>query len=85
MSCFAWNCRGLGNPETVRELHNLVRLEAPALVFVSETKIDGRRVADIASRLGFAGCMPVSSNGLSGGLALFWSKEVDVEVNNVSD
>ena len=85
MSCFAWNCRGLGNPETVLELHNLVRLEAPALVFVCETKIDGKRVGELTTRLGFAGCVPVSSVGLSGGLALFWSKEVDVGVNNVSD
>ena len=76
MNCISWNCRGLGNPETVRELHDLVKREVPTLVFVSETKIEGRRVSDLTTRLGFEGCYPVSSDGLSSGLALFWSREV---------
>lgn len=62
MSCFIWNCRGLGNPETVREFHNIVRLDAPTLVFLSETKIDGKRIVDLTSWLGFGGCVPVSSD-----------------------
>ncbi|XP_037480464.1 pentatricopeptide repeat-containing protein At4g20740-like [Triticum dicoccoides] len=37
------------------------------------------------ARLGFEGCITVSSNGLSGGLALFWSREVDVKLNNLSN
>ena len=65
MNCISWNCRGLGNPETVRELHHLVRVEAPTLVFLSKTKIEGNKVADMRARLGFEGCIPVSSNGLS--------------------
>ena len=85
MNFFVWNCRGLGNPETVRELHHLVRVQVPALVFISETKIEGSRVTDLTNRLGFAGCVPVSSSGLSGGLALFWSHELDVTLNNYSD
>ncbi|KAM0826239.1 hypothetical protein ACQ4PT_069012 [Festuca glaucescens] len=43
MTCISWNCRGLGNPETVHELHDLVRLEGPAVVFLIETKITGQR------------------------------------------
>lgn len=85
MSCLSWNCRGLENPETVPEFHNLVRLEGPALVFLTETKIGDRRVADLTSRLGFAGCRVVSSVGLSGGLVLFWSTEVEVTIVNASD
>ena len=85
MNFFVWNCRGLGNPETVRELHDIVKREVPALVFVAETKIEGRRVSDLTGRLGFEGCYPVNSDGLSGGLALFWSNKVDVTLNNFSD
>src|SRR5438132_12774544 len=85
MSCLIWNGRGLGNPKTIRELHDLSRLEVPALVFVSETKIDADRVRSLTSRLGFAGCVPVASDGLSGGLVLFWSREVGVTVQTVSD
>src|SRR5437868_4054988 len=85
MSCLLWNGHGLGNQETVLELHNVVRLKGPALVFVSETKVDAERVRGLTSRLGFAGCMPVASNGFSGGLVLFWSREIEVEVQSVSN
>ena len=85
MNFFVWNCRGLGNPETVRELHDLVKMEGPALVFLCETKIEGRRVSELTNRLGFEGCYLVNSADLSGGLALFWSKVVDVTLNNFSD
>lgn len=51
---------------------------------MSETKIVGKRVADLAARLAFVGCVPISSDGLSGSLALFWSYDVEVTLNNVS-
>jgi hypothetical protein len=34
--------------------------------------------------LGFAGCYDVDSDGLSGGIGLFWSNEVVVEIKNHS-
>ena len=71
MNCITWNCRGLGNPETVRELQDLVKMEGPTLVFLCETKIEGRRVSELTNRFGFEGCYPVNSASLSGGLALF--------------
>lgn len=85
MNDISWNFHGLGNPETVRELHNLVSLEAPTLVFLCETKIEGKRVSDLMTRLGFERCRAVNSAGLSGGLALFWSREVEVKVESISD
>lgn len=57
----------------------------PTLVFLCEMKIEGKRVAHLRAQLGFAGCMPAISDVLSGGLALFWSHEMDVTVHNVSD
>ena len=85
MSCLIWNSRGLGNLGTVLELHNVVRLESPVLVFVSETKVDSERVRNLTSRLDFARCVPVASNGLSGGMVLYWSREVVVELQTFSD
>ena len=84
MSCAGWNCRGLGNPEAVRELGNFAKREAPALLFVMETKIRAKRVEDLRARLGFAGCFAIDSEGLSGGLGLFWSSDVIVDVKNKS-
>jgi hypothetical protein len=60
-------------------------LEAPTLVFISETKIEATRAQNPTSRFGFAGCVHVASDGLSGGLVLYWSKEVEVELQKNSD
>ena len=84
MSCLSWNCRGLGNPEAVRELRNIVKQEVPALLFVMKTKIRAKRVEDLCYQLGVAGCFAVDSEGLSGGIGLFWSKEYDVQLKNYS-
>ena len=37
MTSLAWNCRGLGNRRTVRELVDIVQAEGPKIVFLSET------------------------------------------------
>src|SRR4051812_30999667 len=84
MNLLVWNCRGLGNPETVRELRSIVRQEGPSLLFVTETKIRGKSVEDLKYSLGFAGCFGVASVGLSGNIGLFWSKDVTVELKNFS-
>ena len=84
MSTISWNCRGLGNPQTVRELRKIVKQEGPALLCVMETKIKGKRVEDLKFSLGFLGCFAIDSDGLSGGIGLFWSKDVDVKLENFS-
>ena len=84
MNAMSWNCRGLGNPATVRELRKLVKQEGPTLLFVMETKIRGKRVEDLKFTLGFSGCFAVDSDGLSGGIGLFWSKDVEVTLENFS-
>ena len=38
MNAFAWNCRGVGNPQTVRDLAAFVQSYDPKLVFLSETR-----------------------------------------------
>ncbi|KAE8808833.1 hypothetical protein D1007_14579 [Hordeum vulgare] len=84
MSTLSWNYRGLGNLEIVRELHKVVKQEGSALLFVMETKIRGRKVEELKTTLGFSGCFAVNSDGLSGGLGPFWSKEVNVTLQNYS-
>ena len=37
MSLLCWNCRGLGNPQTVQELDDLIRAQDLAIVFIAET------------------------------------------------
>jgi hypothetical protein len=54
------------------------------LLFVMETKISKNRLENLRGILGFAGCSAIGSVGLSGGIGLFWSAEVDVDVKNFS-
>lgn len=49
-----------------------------------ETKIRGKRVEDLKTTLGFSGCFAVDNDGLSGGIGLFWSRDVNVTLENYS-
>jgi hypothetical protein len=82
MSCLSVNYRWIGNDPTVRELRGFVKQMDPALLFVMETKIEGKRVENLKSTLGFAGGFAVDSVGLSGGIGIFWSSAVTVEVKS---
>ncbi|XP_074274052.1 uncharacterized protein LOC141597484 [Silene latifolia] len=77
MNILSINCRGLGNPDTVSALRALVRREAPAIVFLCETKLCGREMRRARERLeGYFG-MEVDSMGRSGGLAMLWKRDID--------
>ena len=80
MSLLCWNCRGLGSDSTVGELRWLVKLYRPSLLFLSEMKMRDSRVRNFMWSLGFTGCFAVGSEGLSGGLMLFWSSTTTVDV-----
>ena len=70
MSILSWNCRGLGNPHTVRDLCRLVKVKKPSLVFLMETKLRSVRMESIKAILGFDCVFTVDCVGRSGGLAL---------------
>ena len=44
MNLLSWNCRGLGNPRIVRDLHHMVKEKKPTLVFLMETKVHDKNV-----------------------------------------
>lgn len=45
MSLIAWNTRGLRDPPAFDKLWMIVRSFSPGLVFISETKLNGRRAS----------------------------------------
>ena len=53
MSCLAWNCRGLGNLCTRRELVEIIRAKDPTVVFLAETLTDDARLEFVQSSIGF--------------------------------
>ena len=79
MNPISWNCRGLGNPWSVKAPHDLVRRWNPKIVFLMETKSRKNRVERIKNRIGFANGLIVPSVGRSGGILfsgqgkLIWS------------
>jgi fructose 1,6-bisphosphatase len=52
MKTFSLNCRGLGNPETVSELHTVVRKEDPSIVFLMETRLKLQNLEFLCVHLG---------------------------------
>jgi exonuclease III len=74
MSCLSWNCRGLGNATTIKELRELARRVASSVLCVQETQVPKARVKQLKTTLGFDFAFAVSSCGRSGGLGIFWKK-----------
>jgi hypothetical protein len=72
--------RGLGNQLTVYGLLELQRTEDPDILFLSETKLVGREMEFLRWKLNMPNMVVVDSVGRSGGLALFWKREVDVSL-----
>jgi hypothetical protein len=84
MNLLSWNCRGLGNPRTVRDLHQMVKERRPNFVFLMETMCSKQYMDRIKLRLGFDNLFVVDPVGRSGGLALLWYKEDNLEIFNYS-
>lgn len=84
MSCRSWNCRGLGNPRTVRALKNLVRDRNPDVLFLSETISVGSRIEMLRVKLRFDNRFSVDRNGKSSGLVVFWRNLVDCSISGYS-
>ena len=80
MNLLCWNCRGGGNPWTVRDLATLVASHSPKLVFLCETRQKATKMKRLRNWLGLRGFLDVDSNGMSGGLALYWHENCVVEV-----
>ncbi|XP_074293349.1 uncharacterized protein LOC141620351 [Silene latifolia] len=76
MKILSLNCRGLGNPDALGGLRNLLWREAPDLVFLCETKLSGSELRRMRLCLTEYEGMEVDSVGRAGGLAFLWRKEV---------
>ncbi|XP_074295385.1 uncharacterized protein LOC141623208 [Silene latifolia] len=84
MNLLSLNCRGLGNPDAVGGLRNLIRREAPIVLFLCETKLSGSEWCNISRSLDGYDGLSVDSVGRSGGLALLWQKGVRCRLRSMS-
>jgi hypothetical protein len=84
MSILAWNCRGLGNLRTVRDLRLMVKEKSPNFLFLMETKARNSVLQKVRTSIGFEGLFTVEPVGRSGGLALLWKDAREVMIKNYS-
>jgi exonuclease III len=84
MNCLGWNCRGGGNAATIRELGVLIQTHVPKMVFLCETRQKSNRMERLKRRFGLGGYVGCDSDGLSGGLALYWHESMQVDVKEVT-
>ena len=84
MSALSWNCRGLGNPLTVKALYKVVKEEDPTLVFLMETKYDVTEMKWVQRKLDRKQELVVPCIRQGGGLALLWRCSTTVEVQTYS-
>ena len=84
MNLLSWNCRGLGNPQTVNALKKVVKNEEPKIVFLMETKSNKDWMIMVCDKCEFKHGVFVDSNGMSGGLVLMWKEDIKVEIQTFS-
>ena len=84
MRLLCWNCQGLGNLWTGRNLRKLVREQAPNVCFLMETRLDKEGFDNFYGDLLFQNKIIVKQPNAGGGLALLWKKEVVMDLINYS-
>ena len=84
MSILSLNCRGLGEKSVVGELSRLIKVQRPRIVFLMETKLKEKGIEEVKNELKIDNVVCVDRIGMSGGLALFWDSEWDVNLRTLS-
>jgi hypothetical protein len=84
MTTLGWNSRGVGPPATVQELACLVQTYKPCLVFICETRQSKERVENLCFRIGMKECFQIKGEGKGGGLALYWTEDITVDLLSFS-
>lgn len=85
MNVIGWNCRVLGRPQAVRALRDLISSHSPSIVGLSETKSTSKQWDTLRVKMGFQNCFSVNCTCTrSGGLALLWKSDIDIEICSYS-
>ncbi|CAN6305188.1 unnamed protein product [Urochloa humidicola] len=84
MRCITWNCRGLGNAATVKEIREIAKKFVPIVLCIVETQVNKACVEGLKGTLGYDNAFAVSSSGRSGGIGLFWNNDTKVEILSFS-
>ncbi|XP_026410845.1 uncharacterized protein LOC113306072 [Papaver somniferum] len=80
MLIFSWNCRGLSNISTVRNLKAFLRSCNPQLAFLTETLIGELNSHNFYNSFGFDNFKCIPAIGRSGGSVILWNNDISLEV-----
>jgi hypothetical protein len=69
----------------VRELATISQVWSPKLLFLCETRQEKNKMRRLHHRIGLKCFVGVSSDGLSGGHALFWHEQFSIEVKDINE
>ncbi|GMI96535.1 hypothetical protein HRI_003322800 [Hibiscus trionum] len=80
MKTLIWNCQGLGNPETVQFLGQLVASKGPSLIFLCDTRLNKAKAENVKRRIDMVGNLVVERSNDCLGLMLLWSEEIQIDL-----
>ncbi|KAF8085396.1 hypothetical protein N665_0668s0027, partial [Sinapis alba] len=83
LKILSWNCRGLGNSQTVQRLGEIHKLFSQDITFLTETKNSNDFVLCKCTSLDYPNSylVPPTGHG-AGGLALFWKQGLQIFYEN---
>ena len=67
MKIICWNCRGLGNPQTIRVPKDLIKSICLDVVILLETRLHNGDFEWVRRKTSFDNGLGIDSNGRSGG------------------
>eukprot|EP00253_Pinus_taeda_P021309 PITA_21309 len=74
MKIISWNCRGMGSKIKEEAIRNLIRLEAPDILLLQETKMEEPEFLQVSKKLWKnSDASAVAARGASGGLGALWN------------
>ena len=82
LNVLTWNCRGVLNPCFRRALHDLLQINNPGILILTETRLSGPRAVDLAKSFPFDGFLCSQTIGFSGGIWILWKTDV-VEITHL--
>ncbi|XP_050217883.1 uncharacterized protein LOC130015136 [Mercurialis annua] len=82
MKLIFWNCQGLGNPLTIQQLKTMCKTANPDMVILVETKNKLDKTLTLTKPLKFQKHFVIEPQGNSGGMALFWNLDIQVQIHH---
>ncbi|KAF9589479.1 hypothetical protein IFM89_024750 [Coptis chinensis] len=80
MKTLSWNCKGCGNASTMRHLHDLISVNNPDIVFLSETKASITTINSLIHQFNYPYHFIIPPVHLAGGMCLLWKEGVDLRI-----